>query len=496
MNQEPRLNKFRWDLVLIGSVCYVILGRLVEFIPNPLIPNAILALNMTVPVIAGYFGGPHIGTLIGLMGTLANFGVEIPYSGIDYFELAAILPHALMGAAAGWVGKSKSRTGAAAMLLVGHGANILAFIAAGLLPIKSILSASLWTGLLAETAIGMIIIVLTISIIEQFGNRESFVPVRQMESREIAIKGGIVLFTILLLGFAYVWQARLAGYLFVIPVILAALLFGALEAWLTAVLLSIPLGSTVLNLGPVAAADQVYIILVLNLMALSVGEMAGILQRQTWLAQKRTTELEQAYAVLNESDRLKSHMIQNISHELRTPLAIIIGYTELLAGDEMGRLLPQQAKAAKTILDYGYQLANLVEQVTVLHQVEEGSLVQESFIFDVLARDRIEAFKQWRCGPLHTLSYSIEQGHYHSTGDAEHLGKVINSLLHNAIKFSPDGGKIHIKVWTKGRSAYLTVQDDGVGIPPICKPGCSVVSTSLTAIPHADSGVWDWDWLW
>jgi len=455
----------QWAPIWAAALVYVVIGQVVAYIPNPMVPDAILALNMIVPIIAGYLGGPRNGMLVGLLGTGLNLVVKIPLSGVDLYELTAILPHMLMGTTAGWVGQSRIRIATATTILVGHVANILAFLLTGLLPVALVLTAGFWKGLLAEMTVDLILIMVVIGAIKRRRGRWLGVTTQSWDRRQYLLFSTGVALLIFLLVYSFLSGITLAAYLFILPVVLAAVVFGSLEALFTAIFLSLPLGLVTINLGLAQAAEEISLILVLNLLALAVGELAGNLQEQRWLAQGRMAELEKAYTELREADRLKDHMIQSVSHELRTPLSIIQGYTDLLATGEMGMLNPMQQKAVGAILEHGQRLAYLVEQITVLHQVEQKKLVQEQLLVDILALSHVENFRRWGCGPQHRVNFLLEGSGFLLTGDPEHLGRAIDALLSNAVKFSPEGGEVNVKVWSEGGRVFVTVEDFGIGIP-------------------------------
>jgi signal transduction histidine kinase len=451
-------------VILLGVVAYVGLGQVVDSIPNPMVPNAILAFNMVVPVVVGYFDGPLSGTLVGLLGTTLNFLVKLPISGADLYEVVAILPHTLMGAAAGFLARSRSRINTALTIIIGHTLNICGFLLSGLLDLSRIWDTVFWTGLIAETMINLILIMFAISAIRRIQERH-WLPKREgIDRRGILLASIGVVGLGILLTIGFLSGIRFAAYLFIIPVVLAAVGLSVLEAWVTAFLLSLVLGYAVLTKGLHTASQEVALILLLNLVALVVGELADNVREQRRLAQQRLAELRRVYIELEEADRMKDEMIQNISHELRTPLSILRGYADLLAQESLGKLSPDQQKAAQETLRCSYHLAHLVEQVTVLHRVERGDLILRPLNIMPLIRDRAERFQEKALQKRCSFSVSIEDEIPPLEGQAEYLGEAVDALLDNAVKFSPGGGQIEVRVWTDSERVYVSVQDQGIGI--------------------------------
>lgn len=146
--------------VAVLAALYAVLGQVVRFIPNPMVPGAIIALNMVVVVIAGILLGPLPGALVGLIGTFVN---AISPAG-NPFEWAAIVPHAIMGASAGWARRAPVVL-AALTIVVGHVLNILAFIIAGLLPANQVTATVFSAGLGLEIVVDVVVISIAVPLL-------------------------------------------------------------------------------------------------------------------------------------------------------------------------------------------------------------------------------------------------------------------------------------------------------------------------------------------
>ncbi len=467
-----KLATTRWKPVLAAVVLYVLLGQLMVYLPNPMVPQAIIALNMTIVVIFAYFTSTWEGALIGALATALNFLVKTLLKGPDWYELTALIPHTLMGASAGWfaIHAANRRIAVATTIFIGHALNVLAFLLVGLLAGSQLLVPDFWNGLLAEGLIDMIVILLTINIVEI----SSGLQPRWRDSQQAARENRPILVTIAILTLLLLWLYLsgiwIAAYLFVVPLLLTSLILGDLAAWGLALLLSVPLAAQVVSQQtPVAmngTQQAVALILVLNIVALTVGELAHALQRQRRLALQQADELQKAYFSLKEADQLKAEMIQNISHELRTPLSLIVGYAELLATGMLDRLTAEQRRAAETIYTHGRHLAYLVEQITVLHQVEQGQLSLQPNSLVNVARTCVEKRRVWAAGHKCPLNFTVRDDIPLLEMDAEFIGRAIDALVDNAVKFSPEGGEVEIALWRENERAYLAVRDHGIGIEP------------------------------
>jgi signal transduction histidine kinase len=201
----------------------------------------------------------------------------------------------------------------------------------------------------------------------------------------------------------------------------------------------------------------------------SIGRQFGIAAYNARLydqAEERATELEAAYRELRTLARRKNQFVQNTSHELRTPLTLLCGYLELLLEGSFGAMSEEQTDVLQTVNRKSQQLVELVDDISSLieieldpEDVEEVNLARVVDLSLTLMRHRLEQSTvrikaEWASVPL------LVKGHRHR------LGQVFNHLLDNAIKFSPSGGEIHIRLWADEDHALVEVSDQGIGIPP------------------------------
>ncbi len=183
---------------------------------------------------------------------------------------------------------------------------------------------------------------------------------------------------------------------------------------------------------------------------------------------ERTAELKQALNRLTELNQLKTNLISNVSHELRTPLAHIKGYVELLEEEELGDLTLEQGKAMSVINRATVRLGHLIEDLIAFSTASrEGiELKLEAVSISDMAREIVERAKPKAAQEGVKLRLSVGKGIPPVQADAEKLNWVIYQLLDNAIKFTPEGGRI--KLWAQQVSGFVTiaVTDTGIGIPP------------------------------
>ncbi len=214
------------------------------------------------------------------------------------------------------------------------------------------------------------------------------------------------------------------------------------------------------------------------------NQAALVLQVTLLIDQLKTTNRE-----LLEANRVKSEFLATMSHELRTPLTAIIGFSELLVEGAFGPVGEEQRDSLREILNNGANLLELINNILDLSKAESGRLKLHVSAFDL--RELLERTHR-------TLGSLIARKALHCTldvatnlptliGDERRLQQVILNLLGNAIKFTPEAGRIQIQArafsalenlleldWVphvgnrlalQHGGVYLSVRDTGIGIP-------------------------------
>jgi len=179
-------------------------------------------------------------------------------------------------------------------------------------------------------------------------------------------------------------------------------------------------------------------------------------------------ELEAANRGLTAASQHKSEFLANMSHELRTPLNAIIGYSELLeeeAGDlDGGRLVPDLQKIAAAAK---HQLS-LINDILDLSKVEAGRMELELTAFDLdTAIDNALTLVRERASRRSiVLGRAIDDPLGTIRADERKVKQVLLNLLSNALKFTPEGGRIDVRAAVNEGVAEISVTDTGVGIAP------------------------------
>ena len=199
--------------------------------------------------------------------------------------------------------------------------------------------------------------------------------------------------------------------------------------------------------------------------------------------QEKNEKLNEAYARLQELDRLKSNFIATVSHELRTPLTSIMGYSEMLAEGIAGALNDEQADFIATIRTKSDQLLGLIVSLLDMSKLESGTFFvkpEPVSIFAILS-DVVSTLTPTATKKGVTLRVSGENGAVPAVrGDADRLRQVFLNLTENAVKFTPPGGRVTLSanegidtreaegvvlVAPLRRAVDVRVADTGVGIP-------------------------------
>jgi two-component system, OmpR family, phosphate regulon sensor histidine kinase PhoR len=165
-------------------------------------------------------------------------------------------------------------------------------------------------------------------------------------------------------------------------------------------------------------------------------------------------------------DELRSQFVATISHELRTPLASLHGAALTLLEREHDLSGQTQHTLLDMIAVQSKRLADLVEEILLAGQLDSGSLrvVTEPFDPEELVWTAAAAARL-RVGNDTTIEVSVPALLPRVTGDEARTRQVLANLIDNAIKYSPHGGRIELRVEADDEHTRFTVRDEGLGIP-------------------------------
>ena len=179
------------------------------------------------------------------------------------------------------------------------------------------------------------------------------------------------------------------------------------------------------------------------------------------------TQEVRAEAELNELGQAKDELIALVSHELRTPLASVVGFIELLLSREVSE--PQRKQYLETMLHAGLRLTALTNDFLDIQRLEGGYKRLDLGPADlraVIARAVTSAGDD----PKTPISVDVPRDLPLVMADTNSILQVLNNLLSNARKYSPAGGPIRIQARVIGDEVEVSIQDQGLGIPPEALP--------------------------
>jgi signal transduction histidine kinase len=169
---------------------------------------------------------------------------------------------------------------------------------------------------------------------------------------------------------------------------------------------------------------------------------------------------------MREADRAKDEFIAIISHELRTPMTSILGWTRMLA---LGSLDEETRREALDALERStLAQAKLIEDL-----LDESRIASDKLRLDLRGLDlrtvlanAISAARPAADGKSILLSLDCGDGAYDVFGDPSRLQQAIGNLIANAIKFTPEGGRVSVRLGQDGTTGVIEVTDTGRGIAP------------------------------
>lgn len=225
-------------------------------------------------------------------------------------------------------------------------------------------------------------------------------------------------------------------------------------------------------MGGILVSSQVFFYLIGNrFRGAAVSDIAFMSERENLIA-----ELEMARSISDEARRraeesnmAKSRFLATMSHELRTPLNAILGFSEIMKNEVFGPIGNSSYREyAGDIHSSGTHLLNVINEILDLsrieagrHELSEGAVQLQHVAEAVIQMMAVKAQQK-------KISVQLEQEEDLPPiwADERAVRQVTLNLLSNALKFTPPGGTILIRVgWTSGGGQYLSVRDNGPGIP-------------------------------
>jgi len=179
-------------------------------------------------------------------------------------------------------------------------------------------------------------------------------------------------------------------------------------------------------------------------------------------------ELEEKGKQLETASRHKSEFLANMSHELRTPLNAIIGFSEVLSEKLFGEINAKQEEYVADILESGRHLLDLINDILDLSKIEAGRMELElaDFQLSKAVENALTLVRERASRHGIKLDQALDGQIGTVRADERKVKQVLLNLLSNALKFTPEGGHVEVRVAARDGMAEIAVTDTGVGIAP------------------------------
>ena len=184
-------------------------------------------------------------------------------------------------------------------------------------------------------------------------------------------------------------------------------------------------------------------------------------------AEHEATRLRAHARRMGDLERVKSDFLNLASHELRGPLSVLRGYMSMFEDGSLGKLTPGMERAMPVMVQKMREMNLLVNQMLETARIEDSRLIldiRELDLADVLRE--AEVIMEPLAAGVHELIIETPPEKVPVAGDQNRLTTIVTNLIDNAIKYSPAGGVVRVRLETDidGREARVAVSDQGLGI--------------------------------
>jgi PAS domain S-box-containing protein len=187
--------------------------------------------------------------------------------------------------------------------------------------------------------------------------------------------------------------------------------------------------------------------------------------------QEREGSLDEARQARDEAERqsrLKDEFLATLSHELRTPMNMVLGWLDILSS---GKPVRDPQSALEVVQRNARIQARLIDDLLDMNRLVSGHLQLEVGVVDLngIVHATVQGLQPAADAKKVHVATALD-GHAEVAGDARRLQQVLWNLLHNAVKFTPSGGRVVVQVSAADDRARVTVEDSGQGIAPSFLP--------------------------
>ncbi len=211
-----------------------------------------------------------------------------------------------------------------------------------------------------------------------------------------------------------------------------------------------------------------YTLTAIGYVALVVGVPAFFSAATLRLLRKKESDLERRTSQLIEAATQRSQFVASMTHELRTPIHGVQGLSDVIAAGVYGPVTDKQKEACASIKRSAQSLLQLVDDVLQLTRAEAGKIDARPGRVDVAELvERVTASVSWMVGTKKlNLDVDLEPNLPSVQSDERWLAHVLVNLIANAVKFTPEGGRVTVRAQRVPDGVELAVEDTGIGIAP------------------------------
>lgn len=211
------------------------------------------------------------------------------------------------------------------------------------------------------------------------------------------------------------------------------------------------------------------------------GQLIGIVGVSFDITDRKRAEEEHAKLLESErearaeaetANRLKDEFLATLSHELRNPLNVILGYAEVLLRSEEAQQSAFVSRAAEVLKRNALAQSQLVRDLLDLSRLHMGklSLNRETVSLTTTINNAVETVRAETTAKGIAVKIDVPEEVIFVDADPLRMEQVVWNLLNNAVKFTPSGGKVTVRLTREGEQALLIVEDTGQGIEPAFLP--------------------------
>jgi signal transduction histidine kinase len=183
---------------------------------------------------------------------------------------------------------------------------------------------------------------------------------------------------------------------------------------------------------------------------------------------EREASLERRTAQLIRTATQRSQFVASMTHELRTPIHSVQGLSDVIAAGVYGPVTEKQREACASIKRSAQNLLSLIDDLLALTRAEAGKIDARPASVDVPdLLERVTTSVSWMVGTKNLqLTADVDDDLPEVQSDERWLAHVLVNLVSNAVKFTPEGGKVTVRARRRNNAVVLEIIDTGIGIAP------------------------------